>query len=266
VRSLLLTVDIGNSSTSFALFDISKPLKAPVATWSTPTPHVKSLFFRPALNRWLNNRRIAPDKLNGVAVSSVVPAVDKPLRRSLNSLNIPKILFISSHVTSQVQNLYQKPSEVGADRLVNARAAMSMYPGASIVVDFGTATTFDCVAKGGKYLGGVIAPGPVISAEALYTRTAKLPHVILKKPARILGRNTKEAIESGLYHGYRGLVMEIATRLKERMGSSTQVIATGGQARWLLKGLKIIDHYEPHLTHIGLVHYWKDQIDFKAIR
>lgn len=231
-----------------------------------PTSRLKSLFFRSALQRWLASQKITPSKLAGASISSVVPDVDTSLKRALNALNIPKIIFISSGVVSRVQNLYRKPSEVGADRLVNARAAMEYHDGASIIVDFGTATTFDCVAKGGKYLGGVIAPGPVISAEALYARTAKLPHVVLKKPAKILGRNTKESIESGLYHGYRGLVHEIVLRLKEKMGGRAYVIATGGQARWILKGLPFINIYEPDLTLIGLVHYWKDQIDFKTIR
>ncbi len=261
----LLVIDVGNSSTSLGLIPLGKS-NTPTARWAVPTTRLKSLFFRPALERWLRSRKINPSKLAGASISSVVPAVDPALKRTLASLQIPKALFISSTVASRVQNLYSKPSEVGADRLVNARAAMELHKGASIVVDFGTATTFDCVAKGGKYLGGVIAPGPVISAEALFARTAKLPHVVLQKPARALGRNTKEAIEAGLYHGYRGLVLEVVLQLKKTMGGKAKVIATGGQARWILKGLPIINIYEPDLTLKGLFYYWKDQIDFKPIR
>lgn len=259
LNSPLLVIDVGNSSTSFGLYSLANP-KKPLTQWALPTPRLKSLFFGAALRRTLASKKIFPSKLVGASVSSVVPETDRALKRALNSLGVKNVLFISSAVSSRVQNLYKKPSEVGADRLVNARAAMEIHPGASIVVDFGTATTFDCVAKGGKYLGGVIAPGPVISAEALFARTSKLPQVVLDKPAKILGRNTQEAIKSGLYHGYRGLVVEIVEQLKKKMGQQTKVIATGGQARWLLKGLPLVDQYEPYLTLMGLVYYWKDQL------
>ena len=131
------------------------------------------------------------------------------------------------------------------------------------MVDFGTATTFDCVTVRGEYLGGVIAPGPVISAEALFQRTAKLPRVLLKKPVKILGRNTVQSIESGLYHGYRGLVREIVTQLKKSLNTSPLVVATGGQAKWMLKGMDAIDTFDPHRTLKGLFYCC---IDFMSHR
>jgi type III pantothenate kinase len=126
------------------------------------------------------------------------------------------------------------------------------------VIDFGTATTFDCISAKREYLGGVIAPGPVISAEALYERTAKLPLVTLSKPAKILGQNTLESIRSGLYHGYRGLVLEIVSQLKKKLGPKTKVFSTGGQAHWILKGLPIAAPFHPYLTLDGLYFLWRD--------
>lgn len=196
--------------------------------------------------------------VEGVIISSVVPSIDATLRKETVSLFGVKPHFVSVRTPSIVKVLYRNPREVGADRLVNARAAVEGHTGPSIVIDFGTATTFDCISSDKEYLGGVIAPGPVISAEALYQRTAKLPYVVLNKPARILGRNTEESIQSGLYNGYRGLVKEIVVQLKSVMGSRTKVLATGGQARWILKGLSLVDKYDPHLTLLGLYCLWKD--------
>lgn len=167
-------------------------------------------------------------------------------------------MFVTGRTRGRVKILYRNPSEVGADRIVNARAVMEFWKGPSIVVDFGTATTFDCVTARGEYLGGVIAPGPVISAEALYQKTAKLPLVLLKKPAVILGQTTLGSIQSGLYHGYRGLVKEIIFHLQKKMGPRTHVFSTGGQAHWILKGLGIIDENIPDLTLVGLYFIWQD--------
>jgi type III pantothenate kinase len=252
---LLLAIDVGNSSTTFGLFSFKSP-RDPQKTFSIPTRQLNNPSFPSYL------KKISP-RIEAAVVSSVVPRVDRPLRRAISKkLSIP-VHFITTKTLPRIKNLTQHPAEVGADRLVNARAAIEIHRGPSIVVDFGTATTFDCVQRGGAYLGGVIAPGPVISAEALFLRTAKLPNVILKKPAKILGRNTVQSIESGLYHGYRGLVMEIVKQLKSKLGAGTKVIATGGQARWILKGLSCIDRYEPTLTLNGLFYSW---IDFKTIR
>lgn len=189
----------------------------------------------------------------------MVPPIDLFLKSFLAGFfKKRKVHFVSARSTSKIKVRYKTPSEVGADRIVNARAAIALHDGPSIVIDFGTATTFDCVSRKAEYLGGVIAPGPVISAEALYQKTAKLPFVLLEKPVKILGRNTLESIQSGLYHGYRGLVLEITRLLKKKLGAGTKVMATGGQAHWILKGLPVVDRHVPHLTLMGLYYMWRD--------
>lgn len=263
--SFLLTIDVGNTATSFGLFSLSTKVKnpAPPFVWTLATSRINSMG---SLHRFLvphlKKARVPLSAIQGGIISSVVPAVDDALNRQIRKLFHVHFPFVSNKIRSRVKILYKAPSEVGADRIVNARAAIALWKGPAIVIDFGTATTFDCVTAKGSYLGGVIAPGPVISAEALYQRTAKLPLVLLKEPASILGRNTLESIEAGLYHGYRGLVKEIVTKLKEKMGSKTKVMATGGQAHWILKGITLVDRHVPHLTLLGLFHMWHDSHEF----
>lgn len=255
----LLTVDVGNTAASFALFALESRARhpRPIQTWTVSTPSLVS--GSAALRKLL--KRIKTSAGGGPlpsAVSSVVPRADGPLRSALREVFGVGPLFITPRVRGGVRIRYATPAEVGSDRIVNARAAAELTTGAAIIVDFGTATTFDCLSANREYLGGVIAPGPAISAEALYRRTAKLPRVLLTRPARVLGRNTMESIEAGLYHGYRGLVREIVYQLKRRLGGRAAVFATGGQANWVLRGVRGVDRYVPHLTHLGLLYYWRD--------
>ena len=257
----LLVVDVGNTATSTGLFALRGTLRDPhpadtfsvsTAELNTSGPYRRSLL-----------RHIGKDVLNtvdGAIVSSVVPPVDGNLARDLADVLGKRPVFVNAKTPSPIKIRYRKPEEVGADRIVNARAAWALHRGAAIVIDFGTATTFDCLSRRGEYLGGVIAPGPVISAEALYRRTAKLPMVLLENPVDILGKNTLESMKAGLYHGYRGLVKEIVAQLKRRLGGTVRVYTTGGQAKWILKGLPGIDRHVPHLTLAGLYHLWQDGI------
>ena len=258
--STLLTIDVGNTATSFGVFPLFSRKKnpSPSGQWTLSTGELKHpQRLRQALQKAFRRYRVPMG--SEVIVSSVVPSVDAALRLTIKRiLRASAVHFVTAASKSRIHILYLKPSEVGADRIVNARGALSLKKGSLIVVDFGTATTFDCVTENGAYLGGVIAPGPVISAEALYQRTAKLPRVVLKKPVRILGRNTLESIQSGLFHGYRGLVREILRELKKKMGAKTTVIGTGGQAMWILSGLDCVDFFSLPLTHIGLYHFWMD--------
>jgi type III pantothenate kinase len=148
--------------------------------------------------------------------------------------------------------LYEAPREVGADRIVNAVAAFELYGGPCIVVDFGTATTFDAISARGEYLGGAICPGITISAEALFQRAAKLPRVDIARPKMVIGRTTVTSMQAGLYYGYLGLVEGLVARMRDELGGSPQVIATGGQAGLLLAGSSLVDHLDPWLTLIGL--------------
>lgn len=251
-------MDVGNTATSFGVFALtsSRPSLPRTAVITSHQIPQKKIFDRFITEKLFKLTRAM--NLRGIIISSVVPAVDAPLRSQLQARFRVPVHFVTAKSKSKIKIHYKKPSEVGADRLVNARAAIEYARGASIVIDFGTATTFDCITARAEYLGGVIAPGPMISAEALYNKTAKLPLVLLEKPAKILGRNTMESIQSGLYHGYRGLVKEIVIQLKKQLGSHTTVFATGGQAKWILKGVAGVDRVVPHLTLIGLYYYWKD--------
>ncbi len=148
--------------------------------------------------------------------------------------------------------LYENPLEVGADRVVSAVAAYSKYGGPLIVVDFGTATTFDAVSSNGEYLGGAIAPGMQIAAEALYRRTAKLPRIEIRKPRKAIGRTTEASMQSGLYYGYIGLISGIIKEMKKELGEETKVVSTGGSAALIHRQISHIDYYEPQLVLEGL--------------
>ena len=162
--------------------------------------------------------------------------------------------------------LYDNPGEVGADRIVNSVAAFDKFGGPCIVVDFGTATTFDCVSAKGEYQGGVICPGIGISADALFEKTARLPRVAIRKPARVIGSTTVGSLQSGLYYGYLGLVDGILDRLLEEMGQETTVVATGGLAALIGKGSKYIKHVDDLLTLDGLRLIWERNTEAKPGR
>lgn len=256
----LITVDVGNTATSIGVFDLhsKKGISSPrsVRIYSTSVWHSQKSGVQ-ALKTIRRSGRIPPHE-TAIIVSSVVPSVDSGLKKAIKRVFRATPHFVSSRDPSLIRVKTLNPGEVGADRLANARGAAALTGRPCIIVDFGTATTFDCVTRRREYLGGVITPGPAIAAEALYQRTAKLPRVYLDKPVRILGRNTQESIRAGLYHGYRGLVREIVLQLKKRMGSGTTVLATGGQAGWVLRGIDSITRIVPHLTHLGLAHFWLD--------
>jgi len=171
-----------------------------------------------------------------------------------------KMLTVGPGLKTGIPILYENPQEVGADRIVSAVAAMEKYGSPCIVVDFGTATTFDAVSAQGEYLGGVIAPGVRISAEALYLKTAKLPQIEIIKPHKLIGRTTVSSMQSGLYYGYVGLVSNLISMLKQELGDSVKVITTGGFASVILHELEAVDGHEPFLVLDGLrILYEKNQ-------
>jgi type III pantothenate kinase len=186
-----------------------------------------------------------------------VPPLDSVLRQVCERYFNLRPLYIEPGVKTGMPVHYDNPAEVGADRIVNAVAAFDKYGGPCVVVDFGTATTFDCVSAKGEYLGGVICPGVGISADALFERTARLPRVEIRKPARVIGSNTVGSLQSGLYYGYLGLVDGILELLLAELGQETRVIATGGLGSMIGTGSKYIKHVDDFLTLQGLRIIWE---------
>jgi type III pantothenate kinase len=252
---MLLVLDVGNTNTVLGVFEANGEgrfgsLRAHwrVVTNRTQTVDEYGVLFR----NLFAMANIDPHPLSGIVVSSVVPPLDSTLREVCEKYFNAKALFIEPGVKTGMPVHYDNPQEVGADRIVNSVAAFEKYGGPCIAVDFGTATTFDCISAKGEYLGGVICPGIGISAEALFQRTARLPRVDIRRPARVIGTNTVASMQSGLFYGYLALVDGIIERLLPEMGKDTKIIATGGLAPLIGESSQYIKHVDDLLTLEGL--------------
>jgi type III pantothenate kinase len=261
---MLLVLDVGNTNTVLGVFESSPsengshtygPLTAHwrVGTIRTQTVDEYGVLFRNLFAMGDVNFKA----IHGIIISSVVPSMDTTLRSVCERYFSLKPLFVEPGVKTGMPVHYDNPAEVGADRIVNSVAAFEKYGGPCISVDFGTATTFDVVSQKGEYLGGVIAPGIGISAEALFQRTARLPRVDIKKPSRVMGTNTVNSMQSGFYWGYLGLVDGILERLVEELGGHVKIIATGGLSPLIGAGSKYIKEVDDLLTLDGLRIIWE---------
>lgn len=246
---MLLCIDIGNTNITLGVYQGDNL----ITKWRLSTVHDKMPDeYGIQLLQLLEHAKIPSNQIYDVVMASVVPPLTTTWKTLCNIyLNIDP-LNIEAGVRTGVNNLYHEPHAVGADRIVNAAAAFRLYGGPACIVDFGTATTFDAISKTGDYLGGAIAPGIGIAAEALFLRTAKLPRVDLAKPPAAIGRNTVHSMQSGLLYGYVGLVEGMISRFKKELGENTKVIATGGLAEIVANETRMIEIIAPWLTLEGL--------------
>jgi type III pantothenate kinase len=252
---MLLAIDVGNTHITVGAYR-GKTL---LHTWRINTNrHYTSDELSVQFLNVFRTEDLDPGVFSGVCIASVVPSLDEPLVTMSRHTLKQTPLMVGPRTNLGIKNLYKNPEEVGADRLVNAVAVHALYRKATIVVDFGTATTFDCVSAKGDYLGGAICPGMELAGEWLATHTAKLPRVTFQSaPARAIGKTTKESLQSGLFWGYISLVGGLLSRIRKEMGGKPVIVATGGLSPLLGPHLKPVPIVLPNLTLDGLRLIWE---------
>ncbi len=252
---MLLAIDSGNTNIVFALFD-GDQVKG---EWRSSTdPERTADEFGVWLNQLMAMEGIDRKQVKACIIASVVPAMVFSLKQLCRKYFGCEALVVGDDgVNLGLHILLDRPEEVGADRLVNAIAAHRCYPGPLIVIDFGTATTFDVVDAQGNYCGGAIAPGINLSLEALHAAAAKLPRVAIGRPRTVIGRATVPAMRSGVYWGYVGLIEGLVARIQEEFGATMTVVATGGLAPLFMEATTAIQHLDPDLTLRGLLQIYR---------
>lgn len=254
---MLLVLDVGNSNTVLGLYE-GQELRA---HWRIVTSNYRTTDeLRILFSMLLQQANIAPDLITGCCISSVVPQINRALHEVCLAAFGVKPVMVGPGVKTGLVLQCENPKEVGADRIVNAVGAIEQYPGALIVVDFGTATTFDAISAKGEWKGGVIVPGIQISADALFEKCAKLPRVEIDVPPNVIGRDTVSNIRAGLTYGYADLVDGLIVRMAEEMQVEPTVVATGGLADVIASLAKRIDAVDPWITLKGLrAVYYKNE-------
>jgi type III pantothenate kinase len=251
---MLLTIDVGNTNTVLGVFEGASLL----AHWRLTTRREQTADEYGILARNLFAMSgLDPARVDAVALASVVPPLTPVLVELARQYLGQEALVIGPGVKTGMPILYEPPGDVGADRIVNGVAAFAAYGGPVIVVDFGTATTFDVITRRGEYGGGVICPGIGISADALFQRAARLPRVDVRNPGRVVGRSTVGSMQSGLYFGYGAMCEGLIARIRGELGEPARVVATGGLAATLAAEIPSIEAVDPVLTLTGLRLIWE---------
>ncbi|MCZ2127729.1 MAG: type III pantothenate kinase [Anaerolineales bacterium] len=251
---MLLVIDLGNTNLTLGLYE-GETLGA---HWRLATDHKRmpdeyGLQFLGLLQ----NAKKTLDDIDGIALASVVPPLTGRIVQACREYLRQEPLVVDAGVKTGIKIRYEDPKSVGADRVCDAAAVMKLYGAPACVIDFGTATTFNAIARGGEYLGGAITAGINLAAEALYARAAKLPNIDLQAPPSVIGRNTVHAMQSGLLFGYASMVDGMAERFRAELGSEMKVIATGGLADVVAVEARAIDVIAPWLTLDGLRIIWE---------
>jgi len=246
---MFLAIDIGNTNITLGVYD-GERLRATwrVATVNDRMPDEYGIL----LMQLLMHKEIRLQDVTGIAIASVVPTLTGVFRQVSYDYLLQEPLVVDAGVKTGVRIRYENPRDVGADRVVDCAAVQVKYGGPACVVDFGTATTFDGISREGDYLGGAIAPGIGIAAEALFSRASRLYRVELVAPARAIGTNTVSAMQAGIFFGYVGLVEGLVARFRRELGDDMKVIATGGLAEVVARETPVIQHVDPWLTLDGL--------------